>query len=78
LTHTTRGIVLMLASVTERTREIGRHKVEFGSDAEVVGKFEKLALRVLPKAQVEELCDTVLNLEKIDDAGKLAHLLAGR
>jgi 2-methylcitrate dehydratase PrpD len=62
----------------ERTREIGRHKVEFGSDAEVVGKFEKLALRVLPKAQVEELCDCVLNLEKLDDAGKLAQLLAGR
>lgn len=60
----------------ERTREIGRHKVEFGSDAEVVGKFEKLASRVLPKAQVDELCDCVLNLEKMDDAGKLARLLA--
>ena len=61
----------------ERTREIGRHKVEFGSDVEVVGKFEKLALRVLPKAQVDELCDTVLNIEKLDDAAKLARLLAG-
>jgi aconitate decarboxylase len=59
----------------ERTREIGRHKVEFGSDDEVVGKFEKLASRVLPKAQVDELCDCVLNLEKLDDAGKLARLL---
>jgi aconitate decarboxylase len=59
----------------ERTREIGRHKVEFGSDAEVVGKFEKLASRVLPKAQLDELCDCVLNLEKMDDAGKLARLL---
>ena len=62
----------------ERTREIGRHKVEFGSDAEVVGKFENLASRVLPKAQVDELCDMVLNLEKMDDAAKLARLLARR
>jgi 2-methylcitrate dehydratase PrpD len=62
----------------ERTREIGRHKVEFGSDAEVVGKFEKLALRVLPRAQVEELRDTILNIEKLDDAAKLAQLLAKR
>ena len=60
----------------ERTREIGRHKVEFGSDAEVIGKFEKLASRVLPKAQVDELCDMVLNIEQVDDAAKLAHLLA--
>jgi len=62
----------------ERTREIGRHKVEFGSDAEVVGKFEKLASRVLPKAQVGELCDLVLNIEKLDDAAKLAALLVKR
>jgi aconitate decarboxylase len=59
----------------ERTREIGRHKVEFGTDAEVVGKFEKLALRVLPRAQVEELRDTILNIEKLDDAATLAKLL---
>ena len=62
----------------ERTREIGRHKVEFGSDAEIVGKFEKLASRVLPKGQVGELCDLVLNIEKLDDAAKLAALLVKR
>jgi len=65
-------------TVIERTREVGRHKIHFGSDAEVVGKFEKLALRVLPPAQVAELCDTVLNLEKLDDATKLAGLLVRR
>ncbi len=45
---------------------------------EVVGKFEKLALCVLPPAQVAELCDTVMNPEKLDDATKLARLLARR
>ena len=62
----------------ERTREIGRHKVEFGSDAEVIGKFEKLASRVLPKAQVDALCDQVLNIEKLDDVSSLAVLLVRR
>jgi hypothetical protein len=60
----------------ERTREIGRHKVDFGSDAEVIGKFEKLASRVLPKAQMDELRDTILDIEQLDDASKLAKLLA--
>jgi 2-methylcitrate dehydratase PrpD len=60
----------------ERTREIGRHKVDFGTDAEVVGKFEKLASRVLPKAQMDQLRDTIMNIEKLDDASKLAKLLA--
>ncbi len=60
----------------ERTREVGRHKTNFGSDEEVVGKFTKLATRVLPKAQVNQLCDAVLNIEKLDDAAKLAKLLA--
>ena len=62
----------------ERTREIGRHKVDFGSDAEVIGKFEKLASRVLPKAQVDALCDQVLNIEKLDDVSSLAALLVRR
>jgi 2-methylcitrate dehydratase PrpD len=60
----------------ERTREIARHKIDFGSDAEVVAKFEQLASRVLPRVQIEELRDTVLNLEKMDDAARLAQLLA--
>ena len=60
----------------ERTREIGRHKVDFGSDAEIIGKFEKLASRVLPKAQMDQLRDTILNIEQLDDASKLARLLA--
>ena len=60
----------------ERTREIGRHKVDFGSDAEIIGKFEKLASRVLPKAQMDQLRDTILTIEQLDDASKLARLLA--
>ena len=62
----------------ERMREIGRHKVEFGSDAEVIGKFETLASRALPAGQVVELRDAVLGLEKLDDTAKLAALLAVR
>jgi aconitate decarboxylase len=60
----------------ERTAEISRHKKNFASDAEVVAKFEKLAVKVLPKAQVEELRDAVLGLDKLDDAAKVARLLA--
>lgn len=47
----------------------------FATEDEVVAKFEKLASRVLPLAQVAELRDTVLNLEKQPALSKLARLL---
>lgn len=47
----------------------------FPDDARIVGKFENLARRVLPRAQVDELRDAVLDLEKIDDASRIAWLL---
>ena len=56
----------------ERTRELSRAKETFGSEAEVVRKFEELAAHALPQAQVRELRDAVLGLEKLDDAARLA------
>ncbi len=48
---------------------------QFATEAEVVAKFEKLASRVLPLAQVAELRDAVLNLEKQPALSRLAQLL---
>jgi 2-methylcitrate dehydratase PrpD len=45
---------------------------------EVLQKFHLLASRVLSPAQVERLEDTLLNLEKLDDARKIARLLKAR
>jgi 2-methylcitrate dehydratase len=42
---------------------------------EVQQKFRLLAARVLSRFRVEQLEDTLLNLEKLDDAKKLAKLL---
>ena len=60
----------------ERTREVSRAKERFASDAEVVEKFEKLAMHVLPPPQVEKLRDAMLGLENLQDAAQLARLLA--
>ncbi|RPI45359.1 MAG: MmgE/PrpD family protein, partial [Betaproteobacteria bacterium] len=48
----------------------------FASQADVVEKFEKLARHVFPARQVEDLRDAVLALEKLDDASRIARLLA--
>ena len=42
---------------------------------EVLLKFRLLASRVLSRSRVERLEDTLLNLEKLDDARKIAKLL---
>jgi aconitate decarboxylase len=42
---------------------------------EVLKKFRLLASRVLPRARVDKLEDTLLNLEKLDDATKIGKLL---
>jgi aconitate decarboxylase len=62
----------------ERTREVSRAKEKFASAAEIVAKFDNLATRVLPESQVRELRDAVLNLEQLNDAARLAQLLARR
>jgi 2-methylcitrate dehydratase PrpD len=60
-----------------RTVEAGRgNENNFASESDVVEKFEKLAIKNLPKAQVEKIRDFMLNLEKQQDAGQLAKLLA--
>ena len=60
----------------ERKREVSRAKETFAPDEMVVKKFETLAAHVLPPAQLRELADTVLDLENVDDASRLARLLA--
>jgi aconitate decarboxylase len=63
-------------TVLKRTVEAGRgSEMNFASDADVVQKFEKLASKTLPKAQVEKLRDAMLGLEKLGDASELAQLL---
>ena len=71
-------VTLKDGTAMERTVEISRHKKNFAPDAEVIAKFEKLAAKVLPKTQVEQLRDAVLGLEKLADAAQIAHLLAKR
>jgi hypothetical protein len=64
-------------TVMKRTVEAARgSEKKFASDADIVAKFENLARHVLPEAQVVEIRDAMLGLEKLDDAGKLARLLA--
>lgn len=42
---------------------------------EALQKFRVLASRVLSRSRVEQLEDTLLNLEKLQDARKIAKLL---
>jgi hypothetical protein len=42
---------------------------------ETLQKFRLLASRVLSRTRVEQLEDTLLNLEKLQDARKIAKLL---
>jgi hypothetical protein len=43
---------------------------------EVLRKFRLLASRVLAKSRIAKLEETLLNLEKLDDARQIAKLLA--
>jgi aconitate decarboxylase len=64
-------------TVMKRTVEAARgSENKFASDTDIVQKFEKLAVKALPKSQVERLRDAMLGLEKLDDAAQLARLLA--
>ena len=69
--HLTDGTVL------KRTVEAARgSEKKFATDAEIVEKFEKLAIKALPKAQVQKVWDAMLGLEKLNDVSELARLLA--
>ena len=48
----------------------------FADAADIVDKFEKLAVHALPRARVGELRDAVLRLEQLADAAELAALMA--
>ena len=69
-------VLLKDGTQLERTREVSRAKETFAPDEMVVEKFETLAAHVLPPAQLRELAETVLDLEKLGDASRLARLLA--
>jgi len=61
----------------ERTVESARgSEYKFASEADIVEKFEKLASKALPRPQVEQLRDAMLGLDKLEDATRIAQLLA--
>jgi aconitate decarboxylase len=63
----------------ERIVAAGRgNEHNFASEADVVAKFEKLAVHALPQAQVGELRDALLGIEDLADAGRIGELLALR
>jgi len=64
-------------TVMKRTVEAARgSEKHFATDAEIIEKFEKLAVKALPRAQVRKLRDAMMGLEKLADASELARLLA--
>lgn len=64
-------------TVMKRTVEAARgSEKHFASDAEIIEKFEKLAVKALPKARVAELRDAVMGIEKLPDASVLSKLLS--
>lgn len=61
----------------ERTVQAGRgNEHDFASEADIVEKFDKLALHVLDRPQVERIREWVLSMDKQADAAELARLLA--
>ncbi len=63
----------------ERTVEAARgSEKKFASDADIVEKFEKLARKALPQAQIARLRDAMLDLENLSDATEIARLLMVR
>jgi 2-methylcitrate dehydratase PrpD len=64
-------------SMLEETVETARgSEYNFASDADIVAKFQRLASKTLPTAQVGALKDAVLNLDELSDTSELARLLA--
>jgi aconitate decarboxylase len=60
----------------ERRVESARgSEYRFAGDADVIDKFEKLARKALSPARVAELRDTILGLDRLDDASTLCERL---
>ena len=47
----------------------------FASQGDIVDKFKKLAIKILPVNQIDELVDCVLNIENQHDASKIVRLM---
>ena len=63
----------------ERTVESARGSEQrFASEAEVVEKFELLARKALAPGQIAELRDSMLGLDRLPDARRIAELLSPR
>jgi len=76
--HTVRVVVhlhgaVVLEETVETPRGSERH---FASAGDVTAKFAKLVGRVLPPAQIDRVMTTVLDLDKLSDAGLLVQALA--
>ncbi|MCH9049471.1 MAG: MmgE/PrpD family protein [Proteobacteria bacterium] len=70
-------VLLKDGTAMEETVEAARgSEKRFASEAEVVGKFEKLARHGLDEAQAARLRDCILNLEEVEDAAVIARLLS--
>ena len=63
-------------TILKTTVESGRgSEHNFASEADIVSKFMLLATKALPKNQAQQLCETILNLDKLADASQLTKLL---
>ncbi|MBI2510065.1 MAG: MmgE/PrpD family protein, partial [Betaproteobacteria bacterium] len=63
-------------AVLKRTVEAARgSEKKFATDGEIVEKFEKLAVKALPRAQVGKLRDAMMGLEKLKDAAEIARMM---
>ena len=59
------------ATLTETVETARGSERRFASDAEIVGKFETLAQKVLPPARVAALRDAVLGMDTLPDARQI-------
>ena len=75
--HMVRVVVELKDGTTmERTIEAARgSEKKFASDADIVEKYTKLAKKTLPAAQIEKLCEAMLNLENLKYASDIARLM---
>ena len=63
-------------TLTETVEAPRGSEQRFASDAEVVGKYETLARKVLSPAKVEALRDAVLGMDTLPDARQILALLS--
>ncbi len=70
-------VTLKDGTVLKQMQDTARGMAEwFLTDKDIVDKFEKLVRHALPEKQMQELRDTVLDLENVKDTARLGRLLA--